>query len=127
MAKSRAQQAAIAISMKKAGKKPKSAQQGMEYSDLSDEEKKKLRSNRRKGNIVSAIINLPRFIGSKAKKVKAEGDEASAKIPKGAGKEVTKANIKKVAKTAADMIKKRFEKKNMQEGGKVEKQEDVSK
>ena len=70
MAKSRAQQAAIAISMKKAGKKPKSAQNGMEYSDLSDEEKKQLRSDRRKGNIVSAIINLPRFIGSKAKKVK---------------------------------------------------------
>ncbi len=127
MAKSRAQQAAIAISMKKAGKKPKSAEEGTKYSDLSDEEKKQLRSDRRKGNIVSAIINLPRFIGSKAKKVKAEGDEASAKIPKGAGKEVTKANIKKVAKTAADMIKKRFAKKNMQEGGKVEKQEDVSK
>ena len=123
MAKSRAQQAAIAISMKKAGKKPKSAQNGMEYSDLSDEEKKKLRSDRRKGNIVSAIINLPRFIGSKAKKVKEAGDEASAKIPKGAGKEVTKANIKKIA----DMIKNRFAKKEMQEGGKVVKQEDVSK
>tara|TARA_R100001224_G_scaffold113546_1_gene99337 strand:- start:3569 stop:4189 length:621 start_codon:yes stop_codon:yes gene_type:complete len=127
MAKSRAQQAAIAISMKKAGKKPKSAEKGTKYSDLSDEEKKKLRSDRRKGNIVSAIINLPRFIGSKAKKVKQAGDDASAKIPKGAGKEVTKANIKKVAKTAADMIKKRFAKKNMQEGGKAVKKEDVSK
>lgn len=66
------------------------------YSQLSKEQQKKLRSNRRKGNIIKAFINLPQFIGSKAGKAIAAGNVAESIIPKGEGKRVTKENLKKL-------------------------------
>ena len=66
MAKSPAQQAAIAIAMKKAGKKPKSAKQGMKfnpkYTRGSSDVRKKLMAE------ISAIYKKHR--GTKAKRKK---------------------------------------------------------
>jgi|5_EtaG_2_1085323.scaffolds.fasta_scaffold04487_4 hypothetical protein len=122
MAKSKAQQAAIAISMKSKGKKPKSGVKGMKYSNggknetperkeldrktfknKSEEDKQKLfdetkedRRKRRKGAALAFLLNPARFLGEKAGKAIREGKAATQNLPKGIGREVTRSNVNKL-------------------------------
>ena len=122
MAKSRAQQAAIAISMKSKGKKPKSGVKGMKYSNggknetpkrkelnrktfknESEEVKQKVfdatkedRRKRRKGAALAFLLNPAKFLGTQAGKAIKEGKAATQRLPKGIGREVTRSNVNKL-------------------------------
>ena len=122
MAKSRAQQAAIAISMKSKGKKPKSGVKGMKYSNggknetpkrkelnrktfknESEEVKQKVfdatkedRRKRRKGAALAFLLNPAKFLGAQAGKAIKEGKAATQNLPKGIGREVTRSNVNKL-------------------------------
>ena len=122
MAKSKAQQAAIAISMKSKGKKPKSGRKGMKYSNggknetpkrkeldrktfknESEEVKQKLfdatkedRRKRRKGASLAFLLNPAKFLGTQAGKAIEEGKAATQNLPKGIGREVTRSNVNKL-------------------------------
>ena len=86
MAKSRAQQAAIAISMKKAGKKPKSlpkAQKGISVKPTTDSTKYYEKVERKAYESAARNMNSPKYSDQAFKRAKQAGKDIDRQSKKG--------------------------------------------